>query len=100
MDPAWLQTARGLDHGNAKKKSNRISRDNLLTPGAIQFARTFSSTQTSRHEADYNDYSRFTRPQVTRWIDEAEQAIQILRAEPAQTRRDLASMAMHRQRSS
>ena len=97
-DPAWLQIARALDHFNAKKECNRIAGQGLLTPGARRFARTFASAQTNRHEADYNDYARFTRSQVTRWIDEAEQAIQILKAEPAQSRRALATMAMHRQR--
>ena len=99
-DPAWLQTARGLDHNTAKRECNRIASQSQLTQGARQFAQTFSSAQINRHEADYNDYSRYTRTQVTRWIDEAEQAIQILKAEPTQTRRALATMAMHRQRSS
>lgn len=99
-DPAWTQTARGLDHSTAKQECNRISSQNLLTPGARLFARTFSSAQTNRHEADYNDHSRFTRAQVVRWIDEAEQAILTLNAETTQTRRSLATMAMHRQRTS
>ena len=96
--PAWAQTARGLDHGTAKNECRRIWKQNELTPGARQFAETFVKIQALRHEADYYDYSRYTRTEVTRWIDEAQQAIDILEAESPETRKALATMAMHRQR--
>ena len=95
---AWAQTARGLDHGTAKNECRRIWRQNELTQGARQFAEAFVKIQALRHEADYDDYSRYTRSEVLRWIDEAEQAIAILNAESPETRRALATMAMHRQR--
>ena len=96
--PAWTQTARGLEHATAKNECRRISRQNLLTPGARQFAQTFVRLQGLRHEADYHDYSRYTRSEVVRWIDEAQQAMIILNAETAETKKALATMAMHRHR--
>ena len=98
MDPAWLQTARALEHGTAKSECRKIWKRNLLTPGARHFAETFDTTQTLRHEADYNDFSRFTRGQVITLIEQAEEAIRALNAETALTRRSLAAMAMHRGR--
>ena len=89
--PAWAQTARGLDHTIAKNECRRIWSQSLLTPGARQFAQAFITIQALRHEADYYDYSRYTRSEVIRWIDEAQQAIAILNAETAETRKALAS---------
>ena len=96
--PAWAQTARGLDHTIAKNECRRIWSQSLLTPGARQFAQAFITIQALRHEADYYDYSRYTRNKVTRWIDEAQQAIAILNSETPETRKALATMAMHRHR--
>ena len=73
--PAWAQTARGLDHSTAKNECRRIWSQSLLTPGARQFAQAFITIQALRHEADYYDYSRYTRSEVIRWIDEAQQAV-------------------------
>ena len=96
--PAWAQTARGLDHATAKNECRRIWSQSLLTPGARQFAQAFVTIQALRHEADYYDYSRYTRSEVIRWIDEAQQAIAILNTESTETRKALATMAMHRHR--
>ena len=55
--------------------------ENLLTPGARRFAETFDRRQTLRHEADYNDFYRFTRSQVITLIEQSEEAINALNAE-------------------
>ena len=70
----------------------------MLTPGARRFAETFDTAQTLRHEADYNDFYRFTRSQVITLIEQSEEAINALNAETTLTKRSLAATAMHQSR--
>lgn len=95
---AWIRTARGLDHRTAREECQRIVSQGLLSTGARQFAQTFVKMQALRHEADYEDYSRFTRNQVRTWVEEAERAITMVDTEPQEIQRALATMAMHRRR--
>ena len=97
-EPAWLQTARALNHRTAKQECDRITGQALLSPGVRRFAQTFSRMQGRRHEADYDDYARFTRAQVQTWIAQAEQAIRTLENEPLGMQKALAAMAMHSRR--
>ena len=97
-EPAWLQTARALNHRTAKSECRKIWKRNLLTLGARRFAETFDTAQTLRHEADYNDFYRFTRSQVITLIEQSEEAINALNAETTLTKRSLAAMAMHQSR--
>ena len=99
-DPAWAHTARALDHQIARRECQRIVGQALLSTGVRQFAQTFTRLQTLRHEADYDDYSRYTRTQVNEWIAEAERAIATVEQEPQEMQRALATMAMHRHRGS
>ena len=94
-NPAWIQTARAMNHRTAVRECQRVWKGNLLTPNARRFAEAFNTTQTLRHEADYNDFSRFTRSQVITLIDQAEEAIRTFNNESTLTRRSLAAMAMH-----
>ena len=94
-NPAWVQTARALNHSTAMRECRKVCGRNLLTPSARHFAETFDTTQTLRHEADYNDFSRFTRGQVIILIEQAEEAIRALNNESTLTRQSLAAMAMH-----
>ena len=96
--PAWTHTARALDHRTARQECQRIVSQALLSTGARQFAQTFVTMQVLRHEADYEDYSRFTRNQVRTWIEEAKRAIAVVDSEPQEIQRALATMAMHRRR--
>ena len=95
---AWTRTARALDHRTARQECERIVGQALLSAGARQFAQTFVKMQVLRHEADYEDYTRFTRNQVTTWIEEAEVAIAAVNRETQEIQRALATMAMHRRR--
>lgn len=66
---AWLQTYRALHHGFAKNacdSQNKKQREILEKfPEEIQdFALQFYNMQLSRHEADYNPASRFTKSEV------------------------------------
>ena len=97
-EPAWRQTARALNHRTAKQECDRIVGQGLLSPGARRFAQTFSRMQGRRHDADYDDYARFTRAQVQTWIAQAEQAINTLENEPQDTQKAIAAMAMHSRR--
>lgn len=96
--PAWGHTARALNHQTAKQACLRIVSQGLLSPGTRRFAQTFARMQGLRHDADYNDYARFTRTQVQTWIAEAEQTMLTLEREPQDMQRALAAMAMHRHR--
>ena len=97
-EPAWRQTARALNHRTAKQECDRIVGQVLLSPGARRFAQTFSRMQGRRHDADYDDYARFTRAQVQTWISQAEQAIDTLGNEPQDIQKALAAMVMHSRR--
>ena len=97
-DPAWAHTARALNHQTAKQQCQRIVGQGLLSAGARRFAQTFTRMQGLRHEADYYDYSRYTRTQVQTWVAQAEQAMKTLKGEPEKVQRSLAAMVMHRHR--
>ena len=97
-DPAWTHTARALDHRTARQECQRIVGQALLSTAVRQFAQTFVQMQTLRNEADYEDYSRYTRTQVRIWIEEAERAIATVERESQDMQRTLATMAMHRRR--
>ena len=97
-DPAWTHTARALDHQTARVECRRIYSQGLLSAGVRQFAETFVKMQGQRHDADYDDYSRFTRGQVIDWIEEVERAIATVEKEPQEMQRALAVMTMHRRR--
>ena len=97
-DPAWTHTARALDHRTARIECRRIDSQGLLSEGVRRFAQVFVKMQELRHDADYDDYSRFTRVQVIYWIEEAERAIATVEREPQEMQRALAVMTMHRRR--
>ena len=62
------------DSANSRMPAN--SQPSGSSPqGPDSSAQTFVTMQALRHEADYEDYSRFTRNQVRTWIEEAERAI-------------------------
>lgn len=84
--PAWVQVYRSLEHGIAKNSCKNAPTRNFPN-GVLVFADTFETMQEERHNADYDPESRYTRPGVLVLIDNCEQAIVALKAEPRSDRK-------------
>ena len=93
----WVLTYRALQHGYARQQCSRRE-VNLYSPAIILFARTFTATQTMRHEADYNPVSQFTRRQANDIVDQAEYAINQFMAANEDERRLFAAYVLMRSR--
>lgn len=87
--PAWTQVYRSLEHGIAKNSCKNAATKNFPN-GVLVFADTFETMQEERHNADYDPETRYTRPGVLVLIDNCEQAIAALKAEPRSDRKAFA----------
>ena len=94
----WVLTFRALQHGYARQQFERRE-VNLYSPSIVSFARTFTTTQAMRHEADYNPVSQFTQIQANDIIDQAEYAIDQFMAASEDERRLFAAYVLMRNRS-
>lgn len=96
-DKAWLQTYRALEHGFASSACKQVR--NLGFPdGIVTCARLFVDLQQRRHDADYNPLARISRSEALEAADQAELAIQSLRATPRKDRRAFAIQLLLRRR--
>ena len=88
--PAWRQAYRALQHGPARKRSER--QDIVVRfPVEIQnFASEFSIMQKERHDADYDPDAAFFKSAVLASIADAEDAIQRFARAPLKDRRAFA----------
>lgn len=94
--PAWLRTYRALEHGFARQQMTRHRAD---LPTALQtFAATFVTLQEQRHRADYDFAAKFLRPDVTRLIVRAEDAVTTFYAADIAERRRFATLVLFRNR--
>ncbi len=93
----WVLTFRALQHGYARQQFERRE-VNLYSPAIVSFARTFTTTQAMRHEADYNPVSQFTQRQANDIIDQAEYAIDQFMAASQDERRLFAAYVLMRNR--
>lgn len=96
--PAWNQTYRALDHGNARR---RCESQNLIArfPIDIQdFANLFVDMQAKRHSADYDPDSSFSMPDVIQDIEEVEDTIIRFNSAPRKDRRAFAVYVLLRRR--
>lgn len=72
---AWQQTYRALDHGAARRQCARKEVETRF-PLAIQdFAASFVSMQSLRHQADYDPVASFSRSVVLNLIKETQDAV-------------------------
>jgi uncharacterized protein (UPF0332 family) len=96
-DPAWAQVYRSLEHGYAKQQcqSERVTK----FPKEIQdFAQTFASVQTMRHDADYDPTVRYDRSAVLVDIGRIEAAISAFDASSVGDRRAFSAFVLLRTR--
>jgi hypothetical protein len=94
--PAWRQTYRALEHGNAKSgcTDGRVSK----FPNEIQdFANNFKSLQEKRHLADYDPYERFVKSAVAQDISTARKSIEGFLGAPIKDRRAFCVLVLFRQ---
>jgi len=93
----WVLTFRALQHGYARQQFERRE-VNLYSPAIASFARTFTTTQAMRHEANYNPVSQFAQRQANDIIDQAECAIDQFMAASEDERRLFAAYVLMRNR--
>lgn len=95
---AWRQVYRALEH-KFSKQACRNKKIISLFPDAIQdFADTYVTMQTKRHEADYDPYLRLTKSEVFADIAIVKQVIGAFNAEPKKDRRAFATYVILKQR--
>ena len=76
---AWRQTYRALEHRRVRSACAYAKDPFYSFPLGIQeFSRTFATLQNLRHDADYDPFTRFQRPEVISEISKAELAIREL----------------------
>lgn len=77
---AWQQAYRTFEHGKTKAACLRIKDDSKKFTLLLRYvAEIFLELLRTRHRADYDSLSRFSRTEAMRYIEMAELAIQLLK---------------------
>jgi len=96
---AFTPIYRSLDHGNAKRLFERHRDGALFGEEVAKIGQIFISLQAARHNADYDPQPlSLSRGETLELVDQARQAVQSIRAIPADMRVVLAVHLIARQR--
>lgn len=95
---AWVQTYRAIDH-RAARTACKDARSLGFPAGIVTFAETFVALQRRREDADYDPVSRLTKAEALAAIEEAQAAIEALKAAPTRDRRAFSVQVLLRRRS-
>ena len=96
--PAWEQIYRALEHGHAKNQCQNRAGLNRFPPEIQDFAEYFVLMQRHRHQADYAPTTDFSRVEILKMIEQAEEIVIGFSNAPANDRRAFAIYALFRQR--
>ena len=96
--PAWVQTYRALEHGQALNRCRNSSVVSRFPPAIQEFADCFAEMQRRRHYADYAPVTSFTRLHVAMLLDQTAQVINQFNNAPVRDRRAFAIYVLFRLR--
>jgi len=96
--PAWQQTYRSMDHGQAKNQCMNTNIISQFPQAAQDIANLFIELQIARHDADYNPLHRLTRSDVKTAITRAEDTIRDFKNLPIKDRRAFAAWTVFKKR--
>ena len=97
QEPKWVGLYRKLAHGDAKKRCQKRAVITAISPIIVGPATLFAALQEKRHLADYDPAHRPLKGAVLRDIEQAEIAIDQLKALPEAKRREFALFLLYGQ---
>lgn len=97
-NPSWTRVYRGLDHRQVKQQCRQGRVPAGLPPTVRRFATELAEMQGRRHRADYDPSARFSKPDTTAFIANANSMLQDLRDVTPADRRTFAIHVLFKER--